>query len=104
MMFEYTSFPSTLTFSQYASERLGLDRFIMNPLKDEKICSILDIEENKALVRLLRSSSPESPVLEYEFKMKTDDGVRNARVRCKAIWSEDKTPQYIGAIGIISGF
>lgn len=98
-IFEYTASPSTLTLSQPAAKELGLDSFIINPLKDEKFMALSDADEVRKISELIRSSTPQEPVAECEMTVNGGEG-KKIKVTCRSIWSSDKTPQYIGAIGI----
>lgn len=48
---------------------------------------------------LLRSTTPEEPVIQYDFKLRIDGELRWHRVIARAMWSADEPREYQGAIG-----
>ena len=99
IQFEYTEVPSMLSLSSWGAERLGLPEMIMDPMHDDQVCSIADMESIGRLSKLLRATTPEQPNVQYECKLSVGGIERWARFICRAIWSSDMPPQYMGAFG-----
>ncbi|NDO18594.1 response regulator [Lachnospiraceae bacterium MD329] len=99
--FEYVSAPPTLTLSKSASDALGLDTFIMNPLNNEQVLNMMDSMDLKNVSRTIHDTTPENPTVEYTCKVKINGELKEKRLICRSVWSIDRTPQYIGVIGIV---
>ncbi len=99
--FEYLASPSTLTLSKAGAEALGLDSFIVNPLQHDKILGMIDAMELNNVSKTIHDTTPESPNAEYNCKLVLNGEIQNKRLVCRSLWSIDRTPKYIGAIGII---
>lgn len=97
--FEYTEMPPMLTLSPYSASRLGIREFIMDPLHNEEMYSVISKEELEALSFLLRSTTPQQPLVTYDCKMNCGGNVQGMRIICRSVWSEDEPPQYTGSVG-----
>lgn len=99
IQFEYTDVPPMLTISQQGAKKLGLDEIIMNPVQNEKVRAIFDVEELRGLIEQVRQSRPDSPATSCECKLVCDEEERWFRISAMAMWSDDEPPRYSGFIG-----
>lgn len=99
IQFEYADEPNMLSISEYGAQLLELPEFIMNPLKDERLTAKFKSEDLKRLGEELRKTTPESPVVQLNFKTEHAGEVSWFRIIARSMWSADEEPQYTGAIG-----
>ncbi len=99
IQFEYTVTPPKLTLTAFSAQKLGLDEMMLNPLKDERVQSIMQPKDVQGLSDALHATIPEQPVVQYEFKVNIESTVRWGRIIARAIWTDDSPPRYLGAIG-----
>ncbi len=99
IQFEYNVSPPMLTLTPWGAERLGVSELIMNPADDASILRLLGRKVWDSVVSLLRSTTPEEPVIQYDFKLRIDGELRWHRVIARAMWSADEPREYQGAIG-----
>ncbi len=99
IQFEYTSVPSMVNLSEWSAKKLGLSEIIVEPMKNEKIVNMMDTENMNSLIKMLRNTTPEKPVVQYDCTIKLNGEDRWMRFICRAMWSNDEQPQYTGAIG-----
>lgn len=101
IQFEYSVLPPMLTLSDWGAEKLGIPRFIVSPSESMELLSIISREQMTELDRLLRSTTPESPIVEYKAKIKVDGKIRCSRIISRALWTHGDKKEYSGAIGKI---
>lgn len=101
IQFEYTVVPSMITISDWGAEKLGIPRLIINPEKNQELLSVISQEELEKLNRHLRSTTPDTPVVEYEAELKIDGKQRYSRIICRTLWTHGNKIEYTGAIGKI---
>ena len=99
IQFEYSVDPAMVTLSEWGAQQLGIREITMDPLHDEAIVGIIGREALEELSRLLRGTTPEKPVVEYNCKQLVGGESRWYRVICRATWSSDEPAVYLGAIG-----
>ncbi|MDE7036225.1 MAG: diguanylate cyclase, partial [Eubacteriales bacterium] len=99
IQFEYNVSPPMLTLTPWGAKRLGVSELIMNPADDASILRLLGRKVWDSVVSLLRSTTPEEPVIQYDFKLRIDGELRWHRVIARAMWSADEPREYQGAIG-----
>ena len=99
VQFEYGLSPSVLTVFGGGAERLGLPGTVREPESDSRVLAVMGIDDMKALAGALRATSPDDPVVEYEFLQRFGGTERWTRVIARATWSSDGPPRYMGAIG-----
>ena len=99
IQFEYNVSPPMLTLTPWGAKRLGTGELIMNPADDPSILRLLGRKVWDDVVSLLRSTTPEEPVVQYDFKLRIDGELRWHRVIARAMWSADEPREYQGAIG-----
>ena len=99
IQFEYTVDPPMVTMSENGASRLGLHKVIMDPMEDGKLVAAIGDKQTEELRKLLRSSTPEEPVVRYECDFTVGGKVSRVQIVCRSMWSIDKTPVYTGVIG-----
>ena len=99
IQFEYSLSPSVLNLSTWGADKLGLPETIVDPLHDDKVLALLDTDSMRELSAALRSTDPENPVVRYDCKIKLNGDIRWIHIICRAIWSDDESPRYMGVIG-----
>lgn len=99
ILFDYTSSPSMVTVSGAAAARLGLEESLMDPLQDERVRAIVDVAALQKLGEALLATTPAEPEVQMELDVIIDQKPRRHRAICRATWSSEEPPQYIGAIG-----
>ena len=102
ILFEYIDDPPMLTLSSVGVQRLGLAESIVNPYSNEKVLNTMGAESLAKLARLLRSSTIDNPVVEFDCDMWVDGQSKPVHIVSRAMWSADEPPQYTGAIGKIT--
>ena len=101
IQFEYTAEPSMLTLSDWGAKKLGISRFIRNPLENEKLLSIISQKQMLQLAQTLRSVTPEHPVIECNAVLKLGNTTQTLPIICHTLWTSGSKASYSGAIGKI---
>ncbi len=101
IQFEYTAEPSMLTLSDWGAKKLGISRFIRNPLENEKLLSIISQKQMLQLAQTLRSVTPEHPVIECNAVLKLGNTTQTLPIICLTLWTSGSKASYSGAIGKI---
>lgn len=99
IQFEYTTSPPMTTLSSWGAERIGLPEIIMDPYNDEKLTTLMEKEEVEKLASVIQNTTPEEPIVKYDCKLRINGKFRWMRFTCRATWSADEQPQYMGVIG-----
>jgi putative two-component system response regulator len=99
IQFEYTISPPMVTISAWGAQKMGLDEIIRDPLDNEKVLSLFKKEDLQGLSDALHSTTPENPIVTYDFQMNINGEKRWTRILSRATWSSDEPPRYTGAIG-----
>lgn len=73
----------------------------MEPFRSDGLIPFLDKKDVEALCGLLRQTTPDESAREYCCQIRYTDGMRPARIICRAVWSEEEIPQFLGAVGKI---
>ena len=102
ILFEYTQNPAMLTLSARGAERLGLERTTVEPLQNQQMQELTNPNQLAELARLLQSTTPEEPEVEYDCEARLNGCLRPVRIVCRSLWSADEPPQYTGAIGKVT--
>ena len=100
--FDYSAGNSTLTFSSYAAEKLGVDEVISNPMENSSIINIIGEKALKKLVSSLLETTPQNPIFQTNCKLLIDGEKHWYKIICHVFWSTDLTPKYLGVIGKIT--
>lgn len=85
--------------SEWSAQKLGIPEIVMDPQHNESILSIIDVESSQELADAIRSTSPENPVVEHTCGLCFDREKRRVKFICRATWSADDPPRYLGVIG-----
>lgn len=80
IQFEYSVVPSMITISDWGAEKLGISRFIVNPSDNQELLSIISREKMIELDQILRCTTPDSPIVEYEVELEIDGKTRLSRI------------------------
>ncbi len=101
LQFEFTLQPPIVTLSPLGAEKLGLDEVIMDPLGEEKFRTFSPRDQKNiwTLADMLRSTTPEQPVVQLDCQLSIQGELRWSRIVARATWSSDEPPRYMGAIG-----
>lgn len=99
ILFEYTDNPPVLTVAEWGAKMLGVDEYIVDPWRDEKIYSFIRPEDFHKLKALVRQTTPESPEIQMECPLVVNGESRWHKVICRSTWSLAESPEYIGMIG-----
>lgn len=99
IQFEYVSEPPMISLSEWGAKRLSLPSVMVNPLSDGKFVDAIGEENLRTLGEALRHTTPENPIVELEAEIKIQGEPHWHKVVCRATWSEDEPPHYLGAIG-----
>lgn len=99
IQFEYTVSPPMITLTPWGAEHLGLEEIIMDPMHQPRVLSVMEAGDTKSLTDILRSTSPDLPVVTYDCKLNYKGVWRWTQIVARAIWSSDEPPRYTGAIG-----
>ena len=99
IQFEYTVSPPMITLTPWGAEHLGLEEIIMDPLHQPEAQEIIDPADLHGFADVLRSTSPDLPVVTYDCKLNYKGQWRWTQIVARAIWSSDEPPRYTGTIG-----
>lgn len=99
IQFEYTVSPSMVTLSSWGADHIGVPEIIMDPHNDEKLNGMMSKEDSEELAKAVLKTTPEDPIVKYECKLQIGGESRWVRFICRATWSTDEPPQYLGTIG-----
>lgn len=99
IQFEYTLDPAMITLSGWGAKKLGLDELIMEPKENEQLRRIIGPDTWEALSKLLRTTTPEHPIINYDCRFNLNGQARWHRIVTRAMWSSDEPTCYMGAIG-----
>lgn len=99
IQFEYTESSSLVTLTAWGAEKIGLPETIVDPHQDKGVHALIDDADREKLAMTLRNSTPEDPIVKVDCKLHFKEESRWMRFICRATWSADEPPQYLGAIG-----
>ena len=99
ILFECTKNPSVLTLCHAGTQRLGLEKDMVDPCHDPRVLKMIGMEHIQELARRLQSTTPEKPAVEYRCEVLLDGVMTPVRLMCQAMWSAEEPPQYAGVVG-----
>ena len=99
VQFEFTEEPAMIVLSDWSERKLGLPEIVMDPYNDEAFCQVFGSENLAAMSSLLRSTTPDDPVVDMEMQVTVEGETRWLHVLARALWSEENPPSYMGSIG-----
>ncbi len=97
--FEYTLNPPCLVLSSWGAEKLGLPETVMDPCEKIQGQAVISQSDMEDLADALHSTTPGSPVVQYDCKLHIDGEERWHRIIARASWSSEEPPRYTGCIG-----
>ncbi len=98
IQFEYTVAPPMVQISDWGAEMLGLNEITMDPYHDRQILENFGEENLNEMAQALRATTPESPVLQFDYRIKVHGQERWNKIICRAMWSGEPAV-YTGVIG-----
>ena len=101
ILFEYTTTPPMLALSAQGVRRLGLEAATVDPYHNKQVQKMVDLDRLAELSQLLQSTTPEAPVVEFDFHIRLEGRSVPIHITSRAMWSSEDPPQYTGAIGKI---
>lgn len=99
IQFEYVTSPSMATLSAWGAEHLGTGETIMDPVSNEKCLEEIHPDDMRELSDLIRSTTPEDPVTQFDCLFHLNGEARWTRIISRTMWSSDEPPRYMGVIG-----
>ena len=99
IQFEYTVSPPMITLNTWGAEKLGLPEVLQDPFGGGELADMHGTKEGREIADAIRSTSPEKPILEYDFQMDIGGEMRWMRLVSRTTWSSDEPPRYEGVIG-----
>ncbi len=100
--FDYSAQTSTITFSNYAAEKLGVEEVISNPMENKAVINIMGEKALKKFASSLMETTPQNPIFQNNCKLNIDGEKRWCQIICHVFWSTDIKPKYLGVIGKIT--
>ena len=73
----------------------------LNPRENHQFLKIIRNEDLDKLKHLLQTTTVDNPVVECEAELWIDGQAVRKKIVCRTMWSNEKKPQYTGAIGKI---
>lgn len=99
IQFEFTKEPARVIISDWGARRLGLNEIIANPLIDEQLCAIIEEKDLGKLTDEIHKTTPQQPVTQYDCQLLIGGQRRWNRIICRANWSLEGQPRFLGVIG-----
>ncbi len=101
VQFEYTNLPPVLTLSEWGARKLGLEEIIVDPYHSEKCRSLSCGKDMQMMAQALHGTTPEQPIVQQDCEIWMGGELRWERIVCRATWSQEEPPRYLGVIGKI---
>lgn len=101
IQFEYTDNPFMITISECGAKKLKIPQVNLNPRENHQFLKIIRNEDLDKLKHLLQTTTVDNPVVECEAELWIDGQAVRKKIVCRTMWSNEKKPQYAGAIGKI---
>lgn len=98
--FEYTVSPPMLRLSPNGSHIFDLTVPTVWPIDDERLTTMIDMDELKKIGKMLRETTPQSPVIQYNCKVRFKDEIHNISIICRSVWKNKS--EFYGAVGKIA--
>ena len=99
IQFEYTISPPTLVLNSWGSEMLDLPEILPAPYQNAEALAIIAGAAQAKLADALHSTTPGSPVVQFDCKLNIKGEERWHRIVARAAWSSEEPPRYTGCIG-----
>ena len=101
VQFEYTVSPKMVRLMGPKVAERGFPELVIDPEESVQIQDIIGGENMRAMSEVFYATTPEQPVVEYEFEMAENGAMARKRVIYRVEWSDEEEPQIIGAYGKI---
>ena len=99
IQFEYTVTPPAMVLNTWGAEKLGLPETLLEPYQNQEAMAVLPREDLESLADMLHTTTPGSPVVTFDCKMRVEGEERWHRIIARASWSSEEPPRYTGCIG-----
>lgn len=99
ILFEYSAMSNILVLSKNGAKHLEVEETILNPFTNEVIVSKFGTKNLEKVSQIIRNTTPENPVITYDFTMEINGKKKSYQIIARSIWSFDGTNKYVGAIG-----
>lgn len=99
--FEYTKVPSMLTVSACGAKKFGIDRVTIEPWEDDRLRSIINLDDVNNIKSLVFSTTPQEPTIQYSCDIKFSENTEHGKIICRSVWSADEQSEYTSIIGKI---
>ena len=99
IQFEYTISPPALVLNSWGSEKLDLPEALLDPYQHPEALSIINKDVQSKLADALHSTTPGSPVVQFDCKLTIKGEERWHHIVARASWSAEEPPRYTGCIG-----
>ena len=97
--FEYIADSDTLLVSEWGAKYVDVEEVLAAPKENPVLSRVLGEGTVEDLAKLLRSTTPEQPVVEYSCIVRLRGERRWGKIIARAMWSDGEHPRYQGAIG-----
>lgn len=97
LYFEYNVSLSMVNLYPNKSNMLDTNELIAYPMNDERLTSIISMNELKKLGMLLKNTSPDSPVVKYDCKARIKNEMHKINIICRSVWNSRS--EFCGAVG-----
>ncbi len=101
IIFEYTSVPETLQFSEWCAEFLGVPVRIADPSECEEWTNVFPKEDFEKFLNRLKNTSPDNSVVTEKYLLNINGQQKWSKVIAKTLWSDSEAEAPDGAIGKI---
>jgi putative two-component system response regulator len=99
IMFEYSAESDILTIPKWCAEEYGIDEAIVTPDYNLSMDKLMGTNTWERLNKKLRETTPDSPLVEFQYSIVWNGKPRNISVIARSMWSMEEPYKYIGAIG-----
>lgn len=96
LQFKYTVSDDTLSVSPWSTEKLGIDKFLTDPLHNEKILQILGESACRDIQNAILDRTPEDPAFHYECPLFMNGLPRRHRITVQTKWLDGKCVEVVG--------
>ncbi len=101
LQFDFISDPRMVIVPEHTAKKLDLPENIVDPINNARVREVMKESDMRELAKRLRSANRYNPCVEYECDINFPDGERHVTLICRAMWSQEAPPVYIGAVGIV---
>ncbi len=101
VLFEYVVANKTLTISDWGSQKLNLDKVIVQPLKNEKLQQLIHKEVLDNIFNYVRHSDSKTPPFQCDCIISMDSNPRWHRITLQTQWQDDTMNCVIGKVADI---